>query len=102
MWFQHLVDLFEHLGDAQIGGFGNRGREIAPELAQHFFIVGFAGADLIKLIFQIGCKIIADIFAEIIGEESCHQPPLVLRDQAVLVLFDITAILNGGHDRGIG
>ena len=102
VWFQNFVNLLKDLSDPQFRGFRNRSREIIPEIAQHLLIVGLACADFIKLVFQIGSKVIADVFAEIIRQECSDQAALILRDQAVFVFFNIAAILNGGHDRSIG
>ena len=101
VWFQNFVYLLKDFSDPQFSGFRYRSREIVPEIAQHLLIVGLACADFIKLVFQIGGKVIADVFAEIIGQECSDQAALILRDQAVFVFFNIAAILNGGHDRRI-
>ena len=49
--FQHLVDFVQHFADAQIGGFSNRCRKVAPEPFEQLFIVAFSGAYLVELIF---------------------------------------------------
>ena len=102
MRLEDLVDLFQHLGDTQIRRFGNRSREILPKAAQHIFIVGVCSAHLIQLVFQIGGKIIAHVFAEIIFEECGDQTALVLGEQAVAFLADVFAVLNGGDNAGVG
>ena len=102
MRLEYLVDLLQHLGDAQIGCFRDRSRKILPEPAQHILIVGIRRAHLIKLVFQIGGEIIAHIFAEVILEEGCHQPALVLGEQTVAFLTNVFAVLNGGDNAGIG
>ena len=99
---QHLVDLLEHLGDAQLGGLGDRGREIAPEPAQQLLVVRLAVRDPVQILFQIGGEVIIDVAPEVVGQERCDEPSLVLGHQPALVLLDIAAVLDRGHDRGIG
>ena len=50
---QHLVDLFQNVGDAKFGGFFDRGFEIAPEPLQHVLPFAFAGRDVVQFFFQI-------------------------------------------------
>ena len=99
---KEFVDLVQHLADAQIGGFGNRGGKVAPEAGQHFLVVAFPGRDVVKLRFQIGGEVEIDIAAEVVGQKGGDEPPLVFGDQAVLVLADIFAVLDRGDDAGIG
>ena len=44
-----LVELVDHLGGAQLGGFGDGGREVAPEIGEHLLVVGLARADDVEL-----------------------------------------------------
>ena len=102
MRLQHLVDLFQHFGDAQFGGLGQRGREITPKCVKHAFISARACTDLVKLVFQIGGKVELDIFAEVIDQECRYQSPLILGDQAVFLFAHIAARHDRIEDRGIG
>ena len=97
-----LVEDGENLGNPQLGGLGDRRREIAPELGQNLFVIGLAGAHQIKLFLKIGGEFIADIFAEEIEQEDRDDAAFILGDQAVLVFADIFTVLDGGDDAGIG
>ena len=99
---EDFVNLFKHFGDAQIGGFGQGGAEIAPETVQHVLVIGVTRADLIQLVFQIGGKVELDIFAKVICEEYGDKAAFVLWNQAALVFSDVIAVLNRRDDRGIG
>ncbi len=99
---QHLVDLVQHFRDAQVRRLCQMGGEVAPEAGQHVLPVTMARAHVVKLVLELGGEIVAHVLAEIVGQEGGHQPPLVLRDKAVLVLPYVAAILDRGHDRGIG
>jgi hypothetical protein len=88
---QHLVDLLQHIGDTQLGGLGNRSREILPEPLQHVLVVLVARRDVVELTFQRGGVVVFEVAAEIVDEEGRHQPPLVLGDQPTLVLRHVAA-----------
>ena len=99
---EHLVDLLQHFGNAQIGGFGQGCGEIPPETRQHVLPVAVAGRDVVELVFQIGGEVVFQIFAEIVGEKRGDEAALVLGNQAALVLRHIFALLDRCDDRGIG
>ncbi len=99
---EEVVDLLQHLADPQIGGLGDGGGEVAPEARKHVLVVAVARRDLVELVLEIGGEVVFDIAAEEVGEECRDEPALVLRDQAVLVLPHIVAVLDRGDDRGIG
>ena len=102
MRLQHLVDLVQHIGDAQFRRFGQGCRKIAPKGIKHRLVGARAGADLIQLVFQIGGEIIFDVSAKVIDQECSDQPPLVFGDQAVLVLAHIAARHDRVENAGIG
>ena len=99
---EHLVDGREDLADAQLRRLADRGREIAPEPREHVAIAPRAGRDVVELALEVGGEVVFDIAAEVVGEERRHQPPLVLGDEAVLLLADIVALNQRREDRGIG
>ena len=99
---KRLVQDVQHFGNAQIGCLGNRRREIAPEAIQKFLIVLAACTHIIELVFQRRGEVILHVAFEEVQQKDGHDPPLVLGEQAVLVLADIFAVLDRGDDAGIG
>ena len=83
---QDLVDLVQHLADAQVRRLGDGGREVAPEPGQHVLVVGLARADLVELVLETGGEVVLHVAAEVVGQERRDEAALVLGDQAVLVL----------------
>ena len=66
MRLKHFIDLVQHFGDAQIGGFGYGGAELGPKPPKHILIVARPGRDIVQLLFKAGGKVIADIAPKII------------------------------------
>ena len=97
-----FVNLLQHFTDPQISRLSHRRREIAPEPRQHILVLPLTRRNIVQLGLQIGGEIILDIAAEKVGQERRHQPPLVLGDQAVLVLADIFTVNNRRQHRSIG
>ena len=69
MGLQHLVDLFQHFRDPQVGRFSNRCRKVLPKARQNIFIICIRCADFVQLVFQISGKIVPDVLAKIILKE---------------------------------
>ena len=100
--FQHLVDLLHDLGDPEALGLAERGGEVLPEPRQQHLPVLLAGGDPVEVLLEVGGEVVVDVAAEVVGEEGDDQPALVLGVEAVLVLADVVALLDGRDDRGVG
>ena len=66
------------------------------------FIVFVAGADLVELVFQRRGKVILDIAFKEVQQKDRHNAALVFGQQAVFLICDIAALLDGCHNRRIG
>jgi hypothetical protein len=56
VWRQKLINLFKHLTDSQIGGFGNSSREVAPEPGQNILVVPLSRRNIIQFRLKIAVK----------------------------------------------
>src|SRR5690606_40006677 len=79
-----LVKRLQHLADAKVLDLVDGLREVAPEIPQNVFPLQLAVGDEVQLLLEIGREVVFHIPAEETFEECCHQPPLVLRDEALL------------------
>ena len=102
MRFENLVDLIEHLGDPKFGRFCDRSREILPETFQQVVVIHLARRHLVEFVLKARCEVILHILFKVVRQEDGDQTAFVLRDQAAFILGHIIAVLNRGHDRGIG
>src|SRR5262249_1232735 len=82
---QFLVERLDDVADLEVLGAVDRAGEVAPEIAQPFLPVDPPAGNVVELVLQIGGEIVLDIALEKGGEERCHQPTTVLRDEAPLV-----------------
>ena len=102
MRFENFVDLVENLGDPEFSRFCNRRREILPEPFQQVVIIHLTRRHFIKFVLKARREVILHILFEVVRQEDSDQTAFVLRDQATFILGHIIAVLNRGHDRGIG
>ena len=72
------------------------------ELAQIGEIVGVPGGDIVEPLFHMGGKFQVDQFFEVVFQQLGDRKGRKSRDQLFALLEDITALLNGVDDRGIG
>ena len=72
------------------------------ELAQIGEIVGVPGGDIVEPLFHMGGKFQVDQFFEVVFQQFGDRKGRKSRDQLFALLEDITALLNGVDDRGIG
>ena len=99
---EQFVQRLEHLGDTEVVGLGDIGRELPPELAQHLLPGDVAVRDLVELLLEVGGEVVFDVALEEALEEGGHQPSLVLRDELLLLEPDIAAVAEHRERRGIG
>ena len=97
-----FVNLFKDFRDRIVHGFINGDFEVTPEVGQHFLVIGLTCGHVVQFFLKTRSVIIADIFAEIIGQERRNKAAFVLRDQAIFVFADVFAILNGRDDGRVG
>ena len=102
MGAENAVDRLQNLGDLQVARCLHGLGEILPEIAQNHFPVDQAGRNLVELVFQLGGKVVFDIFAEKGAEKGGDELAAVLGHEALLLETDIIAILQHRNDRGIG
>ena len=94
MLAQHLVERVDHLRDAQFLDVADRGREVAPEVAQQFLPGELIVGDAVELLFEVGGEAVFDIAREEAFQERRKHASLVLREEPLLVDADIAAILE--------
>ena len=99
---EQLVQRLQHLGDAEVVGLGDVGRELPPELAEHLLPGDVAVRDLVELLLEVGGEVVFDIALEEALEEGGDQPALVLGDELLLLEPDIAAVAEHGERRGVG
>ena len=99
---EEIVEGVEDLGRAQVLGLADRGREVAPEIAQDLFPVDLAVGDAVELLFEVGREVVGDELLEEALQEGDDEEPLVLGDEALLLQPDIFALAQHGEDRGVG
>src|SRR5262249_53418368 len=80
---QLLVELVEHLADAQLLGLANGGRECLPELAQHLAPVDAAARDVVELFLEMGGEVVLDVAREIGLQEGGDDAAAILRHEAL-------------------
>jgi hypothetical protein len=73
---QHLVDLLQHVGDAQLRGLRHGGGEILPEPFQHVLVVLFARRDVVELALERGGVVVFEVAAEIVDRKAVTSRPL--------------------------
>ena len=99
---ENIVNFFKDFGDGLVHRLVNCDFEIGPEIGKKFLIIRLASADVIQFFFKGGCVVVADVFAEKVGQESRDKPPFIFGDQAVLVFAHVVAVLDRRDDRRIG
>ncbi len=99
---EDVVERLQDLGDAEVAGLGDVGRELAPELAEHLLPRDVAVRDLVELLLEVGREIVLDVALEEALEESGDQPALVLGDELLLLEPDIAAVAQHRKRRGVG
>ena len=96
------VERFEHRRDRQFLCAIDRGREIAPEIAQQRFPIDAPARHLVELVFEIGGEIVFDVALEEARQKRGDEAAAVFRDKAALIEPHIVAILQHLYDRGVG
>src|SRR6185437_15230937 len=99
---QLLVELVQHLADAEVLGLADSGREGAPELAQHLAPVDLAVGDVVQLFLEMGGEVVLDVAGEIGLQEGGHDATAVFGNEALAVEPDIVTALQDFNDRGVG
>src|ERR1700733_2234648 len=98
---ENLVETVENLCRPQVLGAGERRREIRPEVAQHLFPIDFVIGNAVKLFFEIGGEVIADVARKKAFEKGDDKAAFVFRDEPLLVDADIVAVAQDGERRSI-
>ena len=99
---EKLVEMIEHLGDAQVLGLVDVAGELPPELAQHLLPRQVAVGDPIELLLEVGGEVVFDIAPEKAFEEGGDEAALVLGDELPLLQPHIVAVAQHRERRRIG
>src|SRR3954449_4624962 len=99
---ERAVERLQDRLDRQLLGAVDRGREIAPEIAQQRLPVDPPARYLVELVFQIGGEIVFDIALEKAAQERSNEPAAVFRQEAALFQPDVIAVLQHLDDGRVG
>src|SRR5690606_27521784 len=78
---KHLVERFQHVGDAQLLDLADCPGEIAPEIPQDVLPLELVVGDEIELLLEVGGEVELDVALEEAFEERGDETALVLGDQ---------------------
>ena len=99
---QNFVDFFDYFADLQRFDGINVFDEFDPETAQELFPFHFAGGHVVQIFFQLGGKVIFDIFFEEVFEKYGYDAAAVFGNETQFFDTDVFAFLKHGDNRCIG
>ena len=99
---QNFVDFFDYFADLQRFDGINVFDEFDPETAQGLFPFHFAGGHVVQIFFQLGGKVIFDIFFEEVFEKYGYDAAAVFGNETQFFDTDVFAFLKYGDNRCIG
>ncbi len=92
------VELVDDVGDLEVLGLADGGREVAPEIAQQLFPVQLACGHLVELLFEIGGEAVFDIAFEEAAQKGCDQAALVFWNEAIAIQPHVSTVAQRGKN----